>query len=190
MVTPSDVSLDVLTDASAPAMYRWMQDTAVREGIGLKSEPSLEKTRAWLERAASDASVRAFAVTLRGEHVGNVVLDEIDAPLGSGRLSVYIGEVGARRMGVGKAAVALAVARGFEELGLRRIWLKVHARNDAAVAIYEALGFVFEGRLRDAFPLGGEHVDALLMGILAPEWRWRLSERAEGGAGRPRGTLP
>ncbi len=182
-MAPSDVTLDVLTDAAAPAMYRWMQDPAVREGIGLKSEPSLDNTRAWLERAASDASIRAFAVKLRGEHVGNVVLDEIDARLGSGRLSVYVGEPGARGMGVGKAAVALALGRGFEELGLHRIWLTVHARNDAAVAIYEALGFVLEARLRDGFLLGGERVDALLMAILVPEWRRRLSERAEGGAG-------
>jgi RimJ/RimL family protein N-acetyltransferase len=175
----ADVTLGVLQPSYADAMYRWMLDPEVREGIGLKSEPSLEKTRAWLARASGDPSVRAFAVLVAGEHVGNVVLDEMDERLASARLSVYVGEPRARGSGVGKAAVALALEQGFTRLGLHRIWLTVHALNAPAIAVYASLGLAVEGVLRDGFLLRGERVDALLMSILEPEWRLRASGRRE-----------
>ncbi|GHE85800.1 hypothetical protein GCM10014715_47620 [Streptomyces spiralis] len=59
---------------------------------------------------------------------------------------------------------------GFEQLGLHRISLEVYAFNPRARRVYEKVGFLAEGVLRDALLWEGERVDAAVMSILAPEW--------------------
>jgi len=157
----------------AEAMYRWMCDPVVRENVGVRSEPSLERTHAWIEQATQDSSVVPFAIELGGNHVGNVVLDRIDQHLSNARLSIYVGESAARGKGVGRAAVREAVEYAFGELGLNKVWLTVHAHNAAGIAAYVAAGFAVEGILRDEFMLRGKRCAALYMSVLNKEYSRR-----------------
>lgn len=163
-----EVTLRALEAADADAMLRWMRDPEVAENLGLRSAPSRERTEAFLLRARTDASVVARAIVVGGVHVGNVVLDAVDRVVGRARLHIYVGEPAMRGKGVGRKAVALAVALAFDELGLQKVYLTVHAKNARAIASYEAAGFAVEGVHRREFLLGGELVDELYMGILAP----------------------
>ena len=147
-------------------MLRWLRDPYVRENVGLRATPPSERTRAWIRRATRDPATRALAIVVAGEHVGNVVLDRIDRELGTARLSVYIGEAGARGSGIGRAAVEAALAVAFGELRLNKVWLIVHVENERAIRTYRSAGFAREGRLREEFRLGRRRVDVLYMGIL------------------------
>ena len=70
----------------------------------------------------------------------------------------------AQGKGVGRAlsehVLAAARARGF-----RKVALNVLARNTRAVALYESLGFVVEGRRVGEYVLCGEAVDSLELAI-------------------------
>jgi RimJ/RimL family protein N-acetyltransferase len=153
----------------AEAMYRWMCDPVVRDNVGVRSEPSLERTRAWIEQATHDSTVAPFAIELDGVHVGNVVLDRIDNHLATCRLSIYVGESAARGKGVGRAAVEQAVRHAFQTLGLNKVWLTVHVHNAPAIAAYVAAGFAVEGILRDEFVLRGKRCAAFYMSVLNEE---------------------
>src|SRR5476649_2041499 len=100
-----DVTLAPLALEHAPRMWTWMTDPAVRESVGVRESPSLEKSQDWIRRALTDAAVRAFAIMQGGEHVGNGILDRIDSYLQSARLSIYVGEKSARGQGVGQTAL-------------------------------------------------------------------------------------
>lgn len=166
-----DVALRPVQDDDAAAMYRWMCDPAVAANIGLRAAPSPEKTRAWIAKAAGDASVAPRAVLLGGRHVGNVVLDQIDPLLAMARLSVYVGEPDARGRGVGFTAVYRALEEAFGPLRLNKVWLTVHGRNVAAVNTYLRLGFALEGIHREEFVLDGQRINLLYMGLLAADFR-------------------
>ena len=164
------VTLSPLKPEHAEATYRWVCDAEVADNLGLRHAPSLELTRAWIKQAVMDPHKRAFAIRSDGIHVGNIVLDQIDRYLGTCRLSIYVGEAG-RGQGVGRQAVALAAEQAFDELGLNKVWLIVHAHNARAVKAYLAAGFVIEGVLRDEFILRGQRVNALRMGLLASDFQ-------------------
>jgi RimJ/RimL family protein N-acetyltransferase len=168
---PARVTLTDLTPSHATAMHRWMCDPVVSTNVGLRSEPSLEKTLAWLERAASDDTTAARAIVLDGVHVGNVVLDQIDRYVSKGRLSIYVGEPAARGQGVGRLALSLVLDLAFGPLGLHKVWLTVHAQNLGAIAAYTAVGFAIEGTHRDEFLLDGARLDEIYMGILRSDRR-------------------
>jgi RimJ/RimL family protein N-acetyltransferase len=173
----TDVGVVALRLEMAPQVFAWVSDPEVAGHLGLRSEPSLAKTEAWLARATSDDSLRGFAILLDGRHVGNVVLDLVDRQLLTARLSVYVGEAAARGAGVGTTAVYHCLHEAFENLGLAKVWLVVHVHNAPAIVAYTRLGFQVEGVLREEFVLDGERVSALRMGILRREFR-RLAERA------------
>jgi RimJ/RimL family protein N-acetyltransferase len=164
-----EIHLVGLDPRHAEAMYQWMCDPVVRDNVGVRSEPSLARTRSWIEQATQDATVAPFAIELDGVHVGNVVLDRIDNHLATCRLSIYVGEPSARGKGVGRVAVALAVQHAFGMLGLNKVWLTVHVHNAPAIAAYVAAGFAMEGILRDEFVLRGKRCAAFYMSVLKEE---------------------
>jgi RimJ/RimL family protein N-acetyltransferase len=163
---PIPVTLAPLDLSHAEAMLRWTSQPEVAENLGLRSEPSLERTRAYIQRAKTDPSYSAWAIMLADVHVGNVILDQIDRRAEKARLHIYVGGASARGQGVGKRAVSLAVEVAFSDLGLQKVWLTVHEKNAAAIAAYRSVGFALEGTHRKEFLLDGVLVDELYMGIL------------------------
>ena len=69
---------------------------------------------------------------------------------------------GARRRGVGSALLAAAEQRA-RSRGARKLSLRVLSTNEAALRLYERLGFQREGTLRDEFCIGGRSVDDVVM---------------------------
>jgi RimJ/RimL family protein N-acetyltransferase len=166
-----DIRLVAVSREHAAAMLRWVSDPLVGENIGLRSAPTLEKTLEWIDSAQKNSTVRAFAVLHSGNHIGNVVLDNIDSHLSSARFSIYIGEAQARGAGAGVTATMLALEEGFIKLGLNKIWLTVHAQNHSAIKTYLKVGFILEGVHRDEFLLRGRRIPALYMGMLVDEFK-------------------
>jgi RimJ/RimL family protein N-acetyltransferase len=126
----------------------------------------------------STADERRYLKALRRyAHAAVFVAEQDDGEI-IGRLSVgrdphpssaHVADVGlmvaiaARRQGVGRALLeaAIAWARG---AGVRKIELHVFPWNDAAIALYEAVGFEREGYRKKHYRRGdGEYVDAILM---------------------------
>lgn len=146
-------------------MSRWISDPGIAEALGVHRQASLKETEGWIERALEDQAYAPFAILAAGQHVGNVILDQIDRHLAIARLSIYIGEAEARGSGVGETSVELALRHAFAELELYKVWLIVHASNGAAIATYSRCGFSVEGLLRGEFIVAGQRVDALRMAI-------------------------
>jgi RimJ/RimL family protein N-acetyltransferase len=150
-------------------MFRWMMDPDISSNLGLRTEPSIEKTLCWLRAAMDNPQMRAYAILFEGRHVGNVVLDRMDSHLVNARLSIYIGSE-ARGRGIGSAALRLGLIEAFHGLALHKVWLTVHISNIGAIRAYLKAGFVMEGILRDEFRLRGQLVPAFYMGILREEF--------------------
>jgi RimJ/RimL family protein N-acetyltransferase len=166
-----DVTVSPLTLEHAPNMYRWMCDPTTSHNLGLRSDPSIEKTKNWITNSLQDPSICPYAIMLKGQHVGNVVLDRIDDYLASARLFVYVGEPSARHSGVGRTGMYLVLSEGFERMTLHKVWLTVHTHNYAAINAYTKLGFELEGILRDEFWLDGKRMNVLYMGLLHEDFK-------------------
>ena len=64
----------------------------------------------------------------------------------------------------------------FDVLEFHRIEADVDPRNAASIRALERLGFQREGYLRERWQVGGEIQDALLYGLLRPDWKTAQSE--------------
>ncbi|GAA2368343.1 acetyltransferase [Catellatospora methionotrophica] len=101
--------------------------------------------------------------------VGEVVLNEWSERARSCNFRVLIGPAG-RDRGLGTEVIRLFVGYAFERLGLHRVELEVFDFNPRARRVYEKVGFVAEGVLREVLRDGDGWVDATVMSILSHEW--------------------
>jgi RimJ/RimL family protein N-acetyltransferase len=77
----------------------------------------------------------------------------------------------ARGRGIGGGAVYAACAWAFDRWGLKRIEMTTAPDNAASLALARKLGFTREGVLRSRNRERGEHVDVVMLGVLAGELR-------------------
>jgi RimJ/RimL family protein N-acetyltransferase len=107
--------------------------------------------------------------------VGEVVLHELDADNRACGLRISLTGPEVFGRGYGTEALELVLGHAFETVGLHRIGLEVYSFNDRAIHVYRRCGFVDEGIRRDALYWDGAYHDAVLMSMLAPEWRARTA---------------
>lgn len=110
----------------------------------------------------------AVAEPTTGEMLGEVTLERLDLVHGTAELRCWTLPA-ARGRGLARTAAGAACRFGFGGLGLHRIG-GVHAEpNTAAGRVAAALGFVPEGRLREAWTVDDERIDLLVLGRLATD---------------------
>ena len=107
----------------------------------------------------------------RNEPVGVIGLMNVSETNASADLSIIVGSADDRDQGVGTEAIRLLLGYAFEDLGLNRVGLSVFDFNESAISTYEKIGFSREGRLRKAIRRDDSFRDAILMSVLAEEWR-------------------
>jgi RimJ/RimL family protein N-acetyltransferase len=141
---------------------------------------SLSRTRGWQPDAAGRAPRSEQNVILDGvgmvfatiglspaDHDPCMDLDPVN-----GSVAVRISLAGPAMTGKGfeTEAMRLTLDHAFTTVGVHRVHLDVYAFNTAAIKTYERLGFIHEGRLREALLWDGNCHDALLMSMLRLEW--------------------
>jgi len=86
-------------------------------------------------------------------------------------IGILIGEKQHHGQGYGKEATSLLIDHAFNRLNLHKITTGMVLENFPSKKMFEALGFVQEGNLREQFFLNGRYCDSLRYGLLASEWR-------------------
>ena len=132
-----------------------------------------------------DAMAMAIHERSGNRLVGTCAFSQLDGDNGSALFHITIGERDAWGRGYGGEATSLMVDHALGSLGLHRVALSVFAFNERAIRAYERVGFVHEGRAREAIWRDGQWWDEIHMSVLEPEWRarrWQERAIADGRA--------
>ncbi len=102
--------------------------------------------------------------------IGVVYLHEIDWINRNAEKAIWIGDKAFQGKGAGEFATRGMLHHAFNDLNLHRLHLTVLETNERALKLYRKVGFVEEGRLRQAVYKDGHYVDLIRMGMLVEEY--------------------
>lgn len=175
MLIGKRVRLRAIERADLPRFVEWLNDPEVIPGLLIVTPLSLAQEERWFERVVAGVPEEAPLVieinTPQGwTPVGNIGMHRINWREREAELGIVIGEKKYWNHGYGGDAIRLLLDYGFNQLNLHRIFLRVHASNPRAIRSYEKVGFVHEGRLREAHFHAGAYEDVLIMSVLSSEW--------------------
>jgi len=158
-----------------PQFVEWLNDPEVTRGLSIYTPLSMAEEENWFDSMLKrPIEERPLCIDLQqGDEwklLGNCGFFGIDWRSRSAELGIFIGDKSYWDQGCGSEALNLLLSHGFSTLNLHRIFLRVYEDNPRAIRAYEKVGFVHEGRQRQAEYHDGQFYDILFMSVLRPEW--------------------
>lgn len=158
----------------ADAMWDMVNDPEGARLTGTTEAFTREQVEAWCASVGEAEGRVDWAITHGSdEYLGEIVLNRIDSHDANANLRLAL-RPGQRGRGFGSEAIALVLEYAFAEppggLGLHRVSLDVLSINPRARILYESLGFVEEGRLRESHRDGEFWCDAIVMAMLEDDY--------------------
>jgi RimJ/RimL family protein N-acetyltransferase len=178
--------------ANLEAFRRWYADPEVARLTRYQDGPMRPDE---IERFFMARVVGADALTLAVHDrdsdrlIGTCAFSQFDGDNGSALFHITIGEKDCWGRGYGTEATELMLDHAFAHLGLHRVALSVFAFNERALRSYRKVGFVVEGRAREAIWRDGRYWDEIHMSVLEVDWRDRRDRRDRRGLGTAAGGI-
>lgn len=164
------IYLRKMTEDDTDRIVAWRNSDAVRENFIYRELFTRESHQRWIRSRVDTGEVVQMMICdlVSDTPYGSVYIRDIDRHHNKAEYGIFIGEASARGRGLGTAAAKLMLQYCFEEERLHRIYLRVLARNAAAIRSYEKAGFVREGLLGDDVCIDGEYCDIVWMAAINP----------------------
>jgi len=158
-----EISLEPLLKEHLKQMAAWGEDAEINYLLGLDGI-----TKYW-ERCADllgQPNHRLWAIkTGQGCVIGEISLSQICWRVREAELRICIGNRAYWGRGLGKKALQAILIKAFDELKLKRVYLRVYHYNTRALKCYLRCGFKKEAVLRNRYRYGGQNRDIYLMYI-------------------------
>lgn len=154
-----------------PKKVEWVNNPENNQFLHYDIPICIEKTEKWFdshfgEDTRYDAVIEADRVP-----VGTIGLLSIDRKNSKAEYYIAMGETSYKGKGIAKEASLLILQYGFETLLLNRIYLYTEVENVAAQKLFEKVGFVREGLIRQDILSHGKYADRYAYGYLREDWR-------------------
>lgn len=153
-----------------PKKVEWINNPENNQFLHYDIPISIEGTQKWFDSHIDDQSRYDAIIEADGVPVGTIGLLSIDRKNGKAEYYIAMGETDYKGKGIAKEASRLIVAYGFEKLGLNRIYLFTEISNIMAQKMFERVGFIKEGIIRQDIISRGNYVDRFAYSILREEW--------------------
>lgn len=166
------VNLRILERSDIPTTTAWMNSDYISDIMGYLPVMSLEQQYDWYDKLKNDRTRFVFTIRMNADdrHIGNVALGNVDMLHRHGMFSIFLAEGSDQAQGIGSEATLILLGFAFEKLGLNKVHLRTSARFDQAIRMYERLGFVREGVMRQHSYANGSYEDKIIYSMLRSEF--------------------
>lgn len=152
-----------------PLYYSWRNDPEVAQydQSGFIRPMSFEEVEEWSQRMVEGLTFIAYD----GEvPLGTCAFMNLDERNRHAELAIVIGNKDYWGKGFGTEIMKQLLDWGFYGLNLNRLYLHVFSTNKRAIALYEKMGFIKEGEMREMLFQNGEAVNLIAYGMLKDEY--------------------
>ena len=153
-----------------PKKVEWINNPENNQFLHYDIPISVEGTERWYDSHLGEDTRYDAVIEADSIPVGTIGLLSIDRKNSKAEYYIAMGEPVYKGKGVAKEASMLILKYGFEVLGLNRIYLFTEIENLAAQKLFEKVGFVKEGIIRQDIVSHGKYVDRIAYSYLREDW--------------------
>ena len=178
----TDLSLRVVRPSEAGALFSLVQKNRrhLRRWLPWVDQMQIPyDARRFLEASYAGYLQRGgfnFGIRYRGSLVGLIGFHGFDYANRVTSIGYWLAESHCGQ-GIMRQAVVACVEYAFQEREMNRLFIRSAPGNERSRRISEVLGFVYEGRQREAEWLHDQFVDLDVFSLLAREWRAAGTQR-------------
>lgn len=167
-----NIYLRILEEEDIPMTTKWINDPEISEIMGYLPVKSFYSQLQWFKNSVQREDRHIFAIVENktDEHIGNVGLGNIDFINRHCMFNIFIVKNSNRSKGIGTEATKLALSFAFNKLNMNKVYLRTSERFIEANKMYQKLGFVKEGTMREHYFTNGHYEDKLMYSILKREY--------------------
>lgn len=152
----------------------WRNDKSLIDSLGANFRfINVEVDEKWFDIYLSSRSnnIRLSICNIESDKLlGVIYLLNIDWLNRSCEYAIQIGDSSSHGRGIGYQATLQILEHAFSDLNLNRVYLSVLENNERAIRLYKKIGFIEEGKLRNAVYKNRQYVNLIQMAILANEF--------------------
>ncbi len=143
----------------------WRNSDYIKSRFIYQKDITLEEQKAWIKNKVETGRVAQFIIWDKNANkkVGCVYLQNIDSDKKDAEFGILIAEEFGGQ-GFGSESAKLIIKHGFEDLGLKKIYLRVLKDNKIAKRAYEKAGFSSDNN-EETIIINGKSTDVLFMSI-------------------------
>lgn len=165
-----EVTIRKFEKADIPKKVEWINNPENNQFLHYDIPLSISGTEQWFDSHIGDDNRYDAIILADGVPVGTIGLLFIDRKNSKAEFYIAMGEPQYKEKGIAKKASQLILDYGFSQLGLNRIYLFTEVENHAAQRLFEKVGFVKEGIIRQDIISHGKYVDRIMYGFLREDW--------------------
>jgi len=173
-MTKSRIKLRALTKLDLDKTLVWHNQEEIMDLYLDHPFPiNIEMEELWYEKILkSNYPITVFGIEECeiNELIGITLLKDINYIHRKAEFALYIGESKFRGKGLSKEATLETLSFAFKKLGLNRIYLRVLARNETAINLYDKIGFKHEGILAKSIFKNNKFEDEIIMALLKSDF--------------------
>ncbi|NVM46210.1 MAG: GNAT family N-acetyltransferase [Candidatus Lokiarchaeota archaeon] len=160
---------------------KWFNDPEITQYLMMYKPLTRDWEEEWFNALKNREDTVHFSIVLLDEDdpekiIGNCAIHNINPKNRACSCGITIGEKEYQSKGYGAEAMEMLIEYGFNTLNMNRIELTVYDFNTRAYKTYQKVGFVEEGRKRQARYHNGKYYDEIIMAILKEDWEKRTRE--------------
>ena len=181
MLRGKRVSLVPLDRKHIDLFLKWFNDPEITQYLTMYKPMTRDMEEEWFNNLKHKEDAVHFAIAINNEDksdkiIGNCSFQGINNKNRACSCGIAIGEKEYQNKGYGTEAMEMLLEYGFNTLNVNRIELSVYEFNSRAFKTYQKLGFVEEGRKRQARYHNGKYQDEIIMAILREDWEYNVKE--------------
>lgn len=168
MFNSERIFLRKVTEQDVETYHQWRNDTDVMKNTSPELDIfTLAESEEFIRNISKSSNSKSYIISLkeRDKSIGMVSLINIDYKNQNAECIIDIGEKDYWGNGFGQEAMQLLINYSFLEMNLHKVYLRVFSFNERAIKLYERIGFVKEGELKEQLFRNGKWHGIISMAI-------------------------
>lgn len=160
-----DISIRKFQEKDIENKIKWINDSSNNKYLHYELPLEYSKTLNWFHRIKDRTDRYDAVIEADNIPVGLIGLLSIDENNKKAEYYIVLGDTRFKGKGIAHRASKLILEYGFEKLDLNKIYLYTERENIKAQRLFEKVGFIKEGLLKEDIRNGHELVDRYVYGI-------------------------